>query len=108
MTPFEFYCNFLRMIVRPQALPPAPRFHQYFYDRGISPEMIAESGAIPLTQHPAKIECDAFKAAFGESRLKETGEPNKICDGILFPTQGNDKEFGTHGTARAFTYSDTQ
>ena len=69
--------------------------------------MIAESGAMPLTQQPAKLECEAFKAAFGESRLKETGEPNKICDGILFPTPGNDKEFGTHGTARAFTYSET-
>ena len=101
----------MRRICPPPALPSAPavveRFLTYFDERGISATMIAESGAIPLTQHPTKEESEAFKAAFGESRLRETGEPNKICEGILFPTPGDAKEFGTHGTARAFVYAES-
>ena len=111
MTPFEFYQDFMRRLNRPSALLPAPaaveRFLTYFDERGISTAMIAESGAIPLTQTPTREECDAFRAAFGEPRTKDTGEPNKICDGILFPTPGDAKEYGTHGTARAFSFAES-
>ena len=111
MTPFEFYQDFMRRLNRPSALLPAPaaieRFLTYFQERGISSAMIAESGAIPLTQTPTREECEAFRAAFGEPRTKDTGEPNKICDGILFPTPGDAKEYGTHGTARAFSFAES-
>lgn len=110
MTPYEFYCDFLRLLHRPQALPPAPYpdgFYQYFYDRGIADAMIADSGALPLTPNPSTAECERFRACFGESRMRETGEPRMICAGILFPTPGDDKEYGTHGTARAFVHAES-
>jgi hypothetical protein len=112
MTPYEFYLDFMRRLTLPHALPAAPpdveRFLTYFADRGISTAMIAESGAIPLTQHPTNEERDAFRAAFGEARLRDkTNEPNKICDGILFPTPGDAKEYGSHGVARGFVYSES-
>ena len=89
------------------AAPYPDAFIHYFQQRGISAAMMAESGALPLTPQPTPAECEAFRAAFGEPRLKETGEPNKICEGILFPTPGDAKEYGTHGTARAFVYAET-
>lgn len=101
----------MRRLCPPPALPSAPasveRFLTYFDDRGISTAMIAESGARPLTQTPTREEAEAFRAAFGESRLRENGEPQKICEGILFPTPGDDKTYGTHGTARAFVYAES-
>lgn len=110
MHPFLFFQAFLRRLCPPPAIMAAPypdAFIHYFQQRGISAAMMAESGALPLTPQPTPAECEAFRAAFGEPRLKETGELNKICEGILFPTPGDANEYGTHGTARAFVYAET-
>lgn len=118
MTPFDvYYCYFRSRLVLPHALPPAPypdEHIQYFQDRGIRAEFYAVSTILPLTQNPDRAEWEAFRAAFGEPRLKDTDQPfnkqtgvlNKVLTGILFLTPGDAKEYGTHGTARVFQYTE--
>ena len=67
----EFYVRFLRQLTLPPALPESSFewFYTYFDERGISQEMIAEAGIIPLTMIPDQTEKDAYKACMHEKRV---------------------------------------
>src|SRR4030042_370758 len=99
------YFTHLRESCNRRALPPASRpewFLDYFYTRGISDAIIAESGAIPLTPLPSRAECAAYKRFMHRARLsKETGAPDPIVEGILFPFFVDPVDFGTFGVCRA-------
>ena len=107
MTSYEFYCDFMRRLTLPPALPAAPcpdKFIAYFQERGISSEYYLAEHITPLTPNPTQEECARFKDAMRSSRKNQDSGSPWIVSGILFEYPCCKEKFGA---ARAFEYAES-